>query len=253
MFPQRTSEPSGFGPAPDDPDAGTNPDQAEQGFGITLLHPYAAVGDRVPHGRGIRSAVDAHARDRETIQRVPSGFSGPGGIGSRSSPSWSRADTTKDGGICSRSKPTMGCGRPGASGCNREDAERSSALVEVKPVRVTPNDDEAACRSSVACLCRRRPSRPVRSLAVEGREGRRAHNAVDLESDGAEATDRCDAQGSVAPSRGPARPVRAQEDWVSATSQPLTPNVRVRVPRRWARTAEGRAGERPGTPSTVSR
>ena len=64
----------------------------------------------------------------------------------------------------------MGRGRPGASGCNREDAQRSGALVEVEPVCVTPNDDETACRSSVASLGRRQPSRPSRSLAVQGRD-----------------------------------------------------------------------------------
>ena len=76
----------------------------------------------------------------------------------------------------------MGCGRPCPSGCNREDTEGSSALVEVEPVRITPDDDETACRSSVTSLTRREPSGPLCSLTVEGRQSRWAHSAVDFES-----------------------------------------------------------------------
>src|SRR3954451_24137263 len=187
-------------PRLDDPDAGTDHDQAEQGFGIALLHPYAAVRDRVPHGRRIRSAVDAHARDGETHPAGSEWVFGtgrdrievlcPAGVGWV--PPWMTV-------LAHDPKPTMGRGRPCPSGCNREDTEGSSAPVEVKPVRVAPDDDETACRSSVASLPRRQSSRPVRSLAVEGSEGRGAHDAVDLESRMAlEATDRRDAQASVA-------------------------------------------------------
>src|SRR5829696_1757887 len=88
-------------------------------------------------------------------------------------PSWSRADTTKDGGNCSRSETDhavwASMSPPVATG---GDAKRSSAPVEVEPVGVTPNDDETACRSSMAGLSRRQPSWPLRSFAAEGREGR---------------------------------------------------------------------------------
>jgi len=48
-----------------------------------------------------------------------------------------------------------------------------------------------------------------------------------------EATDRRDTQASIAAAEGPAKyPCERRRNWVSVTSQPLSPNVRVRVPRR---------------------
>ena len=148
-------------------------------------------------------------------------------------------------------KPTMGRGRPGASGCNREDAQRSGAPVEVEPVCVTPNDDETACRPSVASLGRRQPSRSSRSLAVQGRDGRRAHHAVDLESRMAlEATDRCDAPGSEAAVERAGRvPVRAQEELGLGDVPALSPECEgARTEAMAAVRAEGAARHRPGNP-----
>jgi hypothetical protein len=123
-------------------------------------------------------------------------------------------------------------------------------------VRVRPDDDETACRSSVASLSCRQPSGPVRSLAVERREGRWAHNAVGLKRRMTlEATDRRDAQGPVAAVERARRvPMRAQEELGLGDVPAVVPEREgARAEAMTAVRAEGGAGDRPGNAVYVSR
>ena len=201
--------------------------------------------------QGFGVPVDAQLRDERPIQRVPLGFQDLAGVGSRSSPSWSRAVPPGTAVLAHDPKPTMGCGRPRPSGCNREDAEGSSALVEVKPVRVTPNDDEAACRARAwACLSVVSPP-PARPLARRrgtrgslGPQHRRPREPYGVGSDGPPRR----LQGLRSRRRGTRRvPVRAQEELGLGDVPAVIPEHEgARAEAMAAVPAEGRASERPG-------
>ncbi len=235
-----------------DPDASPHPDEAEERFGIALLHPHTAVGDGVPDGRRIRRAVDADARNRETHPARTEWVFGtgrdriqmlrPARIG-RIPPGMAI--------LADDPKPTAGRRRPHTSRRDREDAERSSALVEVEPVRLASDEHEASHRPSPAGLCRRQASRPGSLLTIERCERRRAHDSIGPEGRVAlKAADRRDARRSVPPIQRPrGESVRAEQELcLGDVPASIARRDRAHAEAMATVAAERGAGDRPGNP-----
>jgi hypothetical protein len=178
-----------------DHDRSADADSPEKPFRLARKHPDAAVGARIADRGGIRGPMDADSLGPRPIQRVPSGFPGPGGIGC--SPSAQSAAGGYHQGrrilltILKRPSGVGLAGRPVPAGKTRARllpwyrksrcAVRRTTITGPKFARVTAGRTRsigtwtaarsrpAILRTSVFMSCERRTRQPARARLMTGR------------------------------------------------------------------------------------